>query len=146
MAAAHLVREGHEALVVSNGGRQVEALEKSGARHATLPVHKKRLGTLLQVRPLRRVFEAERPDIVHIRSRVPGWVAWLALRKMDPASRPRLVSTVHGFYSVNAYSAIMTRGERVIAVPSTDVKEGTPVTVSADEGGATVPATGGSRE
>jgi glycosyltransferase involved in cell wall biosynthesis len=35
---------------------------------------------------------------------------------MDPATRPRLVTTVHGFYSVNHYSAIMTRGERVIAV------------------------------
>ena len=35
---------------------------------------------------------------------------------MDPATRPRLVSTVHGFYSVNAYSAVMTKGERVIAV------------------------------
>lgn len=114
--AAHLVRAGHEALVVSNGGRLVDALEKSGARHVTMPVHKKRLGSLLQVRPLRRLFEAERPDIVHIRSRVPGWLAWLALGKMDAATRPRLVSTVHGFYSVNAYSAIMTRGERVIAV------------------------------
>lgn len=120
--AAHLVRCGHEALVVSNGGRQVEALERSGARHIALPVHKKRLGTLLQVRPLRRVFGAERPDIVHIRSRAPGWVAWLALRGMPAATRPRLVSTVHGFYSVNAYSAIMTRGERVIAV-SESVRE-----------------------
>lgn len=114
--AAHLVRGGHEALVVSNGGRLVEALEKSGARHRALPVHRKRLGTLLQVRPLRRLIAEERPDIVHIRSRVPGWVAWLALRKLAPAERPRLVSTVHGFYSVNAYSGIMTRGERVIAV------------------------------
>jgi glycosyltransferase involved in cell wall biosynthesis len=114
--AAHLVRAGHEAVVVSNGGRLVEALEKSGARHVAMPVHKKRLGSLLQVRPLRRLFEAERPDIVHIRSRVPGWLAWLALGKMDAATRPRLVSTVHGFYSVNAYSAVMTRGERVIAV------------------------------
>jgi glycosyltransferase involved in cell wall biosynthesis len=35
---------------------------------------------------------------------------------MDPLRRPHLVSTVHGFYSVNVYSAIMTRGERVIAV------------------------------
>ena len=43
-------------------------------------------------------------------------MAWLALRKIVPAERPRLVSTVHGFYSVNAYSAIMTKGERVIAV------------------------------
>ena len=114
--ARHLVAQGHEALVVSNGGRQVAALEKSGARHVAMPVHRKSLATLLQVRPLRRLLEAERPDIVHIRSRVPGWVAWLALRKMNPATRPRLVSTVHGFYSVNAYSAIMTRGERVIAV------------------------------
>lgn len=120
--AAHLVLAGHEALVVSNGGRLVNTLEKSGARHVALPVHKKRLGSLRQVRPLRRLLETERPDIVHIRSRVPGWLAWLALRKMDAATRPRLVSTMHGFYSVNAYSAIMTRGERVIAV-SESVRE-----------------------
>jgi glycosyltransferase involved in cell wall biosynthesis len=60
--------------------------------------------------------EQERPDILHLHSRVPGWIAWLAWRKLDSQTRPRLVSTVHGFYSVNAYSAIMTRGERVIAV------------------------------
>ena len=35
---------------------------------------------------------------------------------MDRRTRPRLVTTVHGFYSVNAYSAVMTRGEAVIAV------------------------------
>jgi glycosyltransferase involved in cell wall biosynthesis len=35
---------------------------------------------------------------------------------MDSRTRPAFISTVHGFYSVNAYSAIMTRGERVIAV------------------------------
>lgn len=114
--AAFLVREGHEALVVSNGGRQVAALEESGARHVTMPVHRKSLATLMQVRALRDLLVKEKPDVVHIRSRVPGWVAWLAWRGMDPATRPRLVSTVHGFYSVNRYSAVMTRGERVIAV------------------------------
>ena len=114
--AAHLVREGHEAIVVSNGGRLVEALEKSGARHVAMPVHRKSLATLLQVKPMRKFLTEEKPDIVHIRSRVPGWVTWLAWRGMDPATRPRLVSTVHGFYSVNRYSTIMTRGERVIAV------------------------------
>jgi glycosyltransferase involved in cell wall biosynthesis len=35
---------------------------------------------------------------------------------MDPQTRPRLVTTVHGFNSVNAYSKIMTRGEAVICV------------------------------
>ncbi|AKC81719.1 glycosyl transferase [Verrucomicrobia bacterium IMCC26134] len=114
--AAFLVHEGHEALVVSNGGRQVVALEKSGARHVAMPVHRKSFATLLQVGRLRRLLINERPDILHIRSRVPGWVAWLAWRKLPVGARPRLVSTVHGFYSVNAYSAVMTRGERVITV------------------------------
>ena len=114
--ARALVAAGHEAVVVSNGGRLVAELERGGARHVTLPVHRKSLASLAQVRPLRRLFEAERPDVVHIRSRVPGWLAWLAWRKLDPRTRPHLVSTVHGFYSVNAYSKIMTRGERVIAV------------------------------
>jgi glycosyltransferase involved in cell wall biosynthesis len=112
----YLVANGHQSVVVSNGGRLVSALEKSGARHITLPVHKKSLGSLFQVRPLRRILAQERPDILHLHSRVPGWLAWLAWRKLDFQIRPRLVSTVHGFYSVNAYSAIMMRGERVIAV------------------------------
>jgi glycosyltransferase involved in cell wall biosynthesis len=114
--ADHLVRNGHEALVISNGGRMVSALEKLGARHVTMPVHRKSLLSLMQVRRLRRLLEKERPDILHIRSRVPGWIAYLAWRGMNPQTRPRLVSTVHGFYSVNRYSAIMTKGERVIAV------------------------------
>jgi len=91
-------------------------LERAGARHIAMPVHRKRLGSLFQVRPFRRLLERERPDILHIRSRVPGWIAWLAWRNMDPHTRPKLVSTVHGFYSVNAYSAVMTRGESIIAV------------------------------
>ncbi len=114
--AAHMVRRGHQAIVISSGGRQVAALEKSGARHLTMPVHRKSVASLLQVLPLRRLLQQEKPDILHLRSRVPGWIAWLAWRGMDPASRPRLVTTVHGFYSVNHYSAIMMKGERLIAV------------------------------
>lgn len=112
----YLAAYGHQSVVVSNGGRLVSVLEESGARHITLPVHRKSLGSLFQIRPLRRLLEQEQPDILHLHSRVPGWIAWLAWRKMNPQTRPRLVSTVHGFYSVNAYSAIMMRGERVIAV------------------------------
>ena len=37
---------------------------------------------------------------------------------MPPTSRPKFVTTVHGFYSVNPYSAIMTKGESVICVSS----------------------------
>lgn len=113
---SYLAQHGHESLVVSHGGRLVPALEAAGVRHIVQPVHRKSLGSLLQVRPLRRLLERERPDILHLRSRVPGWIAWLAWRRLDPRTRPRLVTTVHGFYSVNTYSAVMMRGERVIAV------------------------------
>jgi len=118
----YLVQHGHESVVISNGGRQVEQLEAEGSRHITLPIHKKRLSSLKQVKVLRTLFENEQPDIIHLRSRVPAWLAWLAWRKMNPATRPYLITTVHGFYSVNVYSKIMTRGQSVICV-SRSVKD-----------------------
>lgn len=117
--ARFLVQQGHQSLVVSNGGQLVANLEADGSRHITRPVHRKSPWSLRQVPALRRLFRTEAPDIVHIRSRLPGWLAWLAWRSMDPATRPHLVSTVHGLSSVNAYSRIMTRGERVIAISKT---------------------------
>ncbi|MGD7653334.1 MAG: glycosyltransferase family 4 protein [Verrucomicrobiales bacterium] len=113
---SYLVRHGHQSIVISNGGRMVETLENAGSRHIAMPVHRKSIASLNQVLPLRKFLREEKPDILHLRSRVPAWLAWLAWRGLNPAERPRLVTTVHGFYSVNAYSAIMTRGERVIAV------------------------------
>ena len=120
--AARLVAEGHESIVISNGGRLVVDLERAGSRHFRMPVHRKSLASLAQVVALRKIFVRERPDIIHLRSRMPAWLAWLAWKSMDSRTRPRLVTTVHGFYSVNGYSAIMTRGEAVIAV-SESVKD-----------------------
>jgi glycosyltransferase involved in cell wall biosynthesis len=114
--ARHLGALGHRSLVVSGGGRMVAQLEACGTRHLELPVGRKRLSSLLLVPKLRRLLAEERPDILHLRSRVPAWLAFLAWRGMDPADRPRLVTTVHGFNSVNRYSEIMTCGERVICV------------------------------
>ena len=114
--ARSLVQAGHESIVISAGGRLVKSLEAEGSRHILLPIHKKQIGSLRQVKTLRAFFEAEKPDVLHLRSRLPAWLAWLAWRKMSPQTRPRLVSTVHGFYSVNAYSKIMTCGEVVICV------------------------------
>jgi glycosyltransferase involved in cell wall biosynthesis len=108
--------------VISNGGQMAERLEQRGVRHVTIPVHRKSLRSLFQVRKVRKFLRAENPDVVHAHSRVPAWIAWLALRSMDRLTRPKFVTTVHGFYSVNAYSAIMTRGDRVIAV-SESVRE-----------------------
>ncbi|MFT5325587.1 MAG: glycosyltransferase involved in cell wall biosynthesis [Planctomycetaceae bacterium] len=116
---AELVRRGHRSLVVSGGGRMVEQLEESGSQHFSASVGKKSPLTLQQVGWLRKLIIEQGVDIVHARSRVPAWVAWLALRKIPEAHRPKFVTTVHGQYSVSRFSEIMTRGERVIAVSGT---------------------------
>lgn len=117
--AEALVRAGHRAIVVSAGGRLVPALEKSGAEHITLDIGRKSLLTLRHVRTLRDLFLRERPDLVHARSRLPAWLGWKALGAVPAARRPRFVTTVHGLNSPGRYSAIMTRGERVICVSET---------------------------
>lgn len=114
-----LVAAGHRSIVLSAGGRLVDQLQREGGEHITWPVGHKSLLTLGWVRPLRRLLAREGVHILHARSRMPAWVAWLAWRRMDPAHRPRFVTTVHGLYSVNAYSAVMTKGEKVIAVSQT---------------------------
>jgi len=114
--AAFLVRNGHESLVVSSGGRMVERLQQQGSRHFTLNINRKSPVTLASAFKLAALMRELRPDIVHVRSRVPGWVCHLALKLLPAKLRPHVVSTVHGFYSVNAYSAIMLKAERIIAV------------------------------
>jgi glycosyltransferase involved in cell wall biosynthesis len=115
----HLVDNGHRSLVISAGGRMVEQLQQEGSTHFSWPIGRKSLWTLRHVARLRHFLREQQVDILHARSRMPAWVAWLAWRGMDEATRPRFVTTVHGLYSVNAYSAIMTRGEHVIAVSQT---------------------------
>jgi len=117
--AQALVKQGHNSIVVSTGGRLAKTLLRQGSRHFTLPIGKKSLTTLRCIYPLRRILKTEGVDILHVRSRLPAWVARWAWKRLPEAHRPHLVSTVHGLYSVSAYSAIMTRTERVIAVSET---------------------------
>jgi glycosyltransferase involved in cell wall biosynthesis len=112
----HLVTHGHRSLVMSAGGRMVRQLECEGSHHYGWEVGRKSLWSLRLVRPLRRLLLEQQVDILHLRSRMPAWIGYLAWRGMDPARRPHLVTTVHGPYSVNRYGAVMTRGERVIVI------------------------------
>jgi glycosyltransferase involved in cell wall biosynthesis len=114
-----LVERGHRALVMSAGGRLVSPLVAAGGEHFTWPIGRKRFKTLLLVGKLRKFLLEQKVDIIHARSRVPAWIAWLAWRGMNPATRPFFVTTVHGMYGVNRYSGIMMRGERIIAVSNT---------------------------
>jgi len=114
--ARYLVAQGHRSIVISAGGRMVDRLLAEGSEHVAWDVGRKHPWTLRYVLELRRLLAAEKVDILHLRSRLPAWVGLWAWRGMPAAARPRLVTTVHGFYSVGRYSAVMTRSERIIAV------------------------------
>ena len=114
--AAELVRKGHRSIVISAGGRMVADLVAGGSEHIEWPIGRKSPWTLRLVPRLRRFLRERQPDILHAHSRLPAWVAYLAWRGMDRNARPRFLTTVHGIYRAGRYSAIMARGERVIAV------------------------------
>ena len=117
--AEALVRDGHRAIVVSQGGRLVPALQGVGGEHIELDIGSKSPRTLARVGALRRIIQDADADIVHARSRLPAWLGRLALRGIAADKRPHWVTTVHGLNSPSRYSAIMTSGERVICVSST---------------------------
>lgn len=114
--AAGLVRKGHRSIVISDNGRLVKQLLSQGSEHINWPIGKKSLSTLRYVKPLRNMLISNSVDILHVRSRLPAWISYFAWKKMNESSRPRFISTVHGPYSVNAYSEIMTKSEKVIVI------------------------------
>jgi len=108
-----LVKRGHESIVISAGGKLAKEIEEEGGRHITLDICSKNpLSAYSRMRQLRSVIKEIRPDVLHARSRVPAWLAYIANRQLGIP----IVTTVHGFNSVSPYSKVMTKGDRVICV------------------------------
>ncbi|MEE8559215.1 MAG: glycosyltransferase family 4 protein [Alphaproteobacteria bacterium] len=116
--AAALIKAGWRSLVASNGGPMVRELERAGARHFTLPLHSK--NPFIMRANSGRLFALigdHGVDIVHARSRAPAWSAKAAARRAGA----HFLTTFHGAYSTGSapkrlYNAVMTRGERTIAI------------------------------
>jgi len=109
-----LITRGHRVSVVSSGGPLVERLTQLGATHYHAPVHEKSPATMWSCVPLVvQIIRSTGVDVVHARSRVPGWIGWLATRR---AQRP-FVTTAHGFYAPHAASRVMVWG-RLVITPS----------------------------
>lgn len=108
-----LVKLGHESIVISAGGKLQEQIEKDGGTHITFDICSKNpLSAPWRIIKLRKLLRTLNPDILHARSRVPAWLAYLANKRLHIP----FVTTVHGFNSVSPYSAIMTKGDSVICV------------------------------
>ncbi len=109
------VAAGHESWVISAGGKRVAEIERDGGHHLTLDVKSKNpLTALPRAFALRKAIRQIRPDVIHFRSRVPGWLTLMANRAKD--LRIPLVSTMHGLNHPCFYSSVMVRADRVICV------------------------------
>jgi len=109
----YLVRSGHKAVVVSNGGELVKDLESFGAIHYQLPVHKKSVFTIFRMIPkVVEIIQKEEIDIIHARSRVPAWIAYFASRKTGKV----FITTCHGYYKKHPFSYVMGWAKRVIVL------------------------------
>ena len=113
-----LAGAGWRSIIVSGDETDQAAAAEARARHAALPVASRNpLGAPSAIRRLASLIAEEEVDLVHARSRWPAWLACYAARQ---TGRP-FVTTFHGSYSTDwpgkrRYNAIMTRGDRVIAV------------------------------
>lgn len=117
--ASALVQAGHRSLVMSAGGSMVNELIAQGSAHLCWPIGRRSIWMLRLIPRLKRLLLQEKIDIVHVRSRAPAWLIWLAWRQIPANQRPHLVSTIHGLYSVSWYSAVMLRSQSIIAVSDT---------------------------
>ena len=109
----YLVKHGHKSVVVSRGGGLVEELEKSGSKHYAMPVNRKNIFLMWRCsRRLAQLIEQESIDVVHARSRVPAWIAFLACRR----TKAVFITTCHGYYAPHFFSRAMGWGKRVIAI------------------------------
>lgn len=116
--AQAIVAAGGTALVASEGGRLVAALERAGGRHIRLPMATKNPAAIWRnAGRLVQLIRNERVGIVHARSRAPAWSALMAARRTGTP----FVTTYHSPYNENLpgkrrYNAVMARGDRVIAI------------------------------
>lgn len=109
-------RLGHRVTVIAAHGPLQQRVLAAGAEYLEWPIGRKSLVTLAGIGRLARWLQQNPADVLHVHSRLPAWICSLALRQLPPDQRPAFVTSMHGHYSVNRYSAVMASGDRVIAV------------------------------
>lgn len=113
------VKRGIESFVISAGGKLENQINLAGGNHVKFDVCSKNIFTVFRrVKGLKKILKELKPDIIHVRSRVPAWLVYFANKSL----KIKVVSTVHGFNSVGFYSSIMQKADAVICV-SNSIKE-----------------------
>ena len=116
---AYLIKKGYKSTIITSEGKQIQKIISDGGKVCKINIaSKKPIIFILSLFRLKRCFQSINPDILHARSRIPAWQAFLINRSL----KIPFVTTVHGFNHISKYSEIMTKGDVVIAV-SNPVKD-----------------------
>jgi glycosyltransferase involved in cell wall biosynthesis len=113
-----ITREGGRALIATAGGQLLPRVVKAGGEVIAMNVDTKNPLNLWQnARLLARLIKDLGIDVVHARSRAPGWSAYWATRRTGTP----FITTYHGTYSEDLpfkrrYNSVMAKGSPVIAV------------------------------
>ena len=91
--AEYCARAGHRVTVIAADGPLGGRVRASGAELLDWPLGRKRVGTLRYVAQLRGWLMANRPELVHVHSRLPAWICRLALRPLSGPMRPAFVTS-----------------------------------------------------
>lgn len=115
-----LKKQGHDILVVSNGGVYERELEKVGIRHFKAPLNRRNLKCMFEgMKVLSRVIREEKPDIVHAHARIPAFLCNLLRKKYHFT----FVTSAHGVFDTGKGLKYLTRwGQKTVAL-SEDLKD-----------------------
>ncbi|MGN0827250.1 MAG: glycosyltransferase family 4 protein [Kiritimatiellia bacterium] len=95
--------------VLTRGGKLCQQIKHDGGKVFLADVASKNILTVpWRILHLRHLLKQIKPDLIHIRSRVPGWLIRLSGTQIP------IVTTVHGINHIGKYSSIMLRGEKHI--------------------------------
>ena len=114
-----LKSQGHDVIIVSNGGVYVPEITAVGIRHYQAPLNRRNVEQMRKARAiLKDVLKLERPDIVHAHARIPAFLCGGLCRRMGIP----FVTTAHWVFDTRGMLRYLTDwGERTMAV-SEDIK------------------------
>ena len=118
--AKALRHQGHEVVIVSNGGVYVAEIEQAGIRHYQAPMHRRDFSQMRRARAvLEDVIRKEKPDVVHAHARIPAFLCGTLKKRLGFA----FVTSCHGVYRVSGALRLLSDwGEQTLAV-SEDIRD-----------------------